>query len=423
MFYIERRITRTKNKTKLKNKTKKLKLKDMAQVSLNTSELKTFVNQIIENNRYIQEKGMMPVAINVEGDHGLGKTTVISQIADELNLDFVKINVAQLDELSDLVGFPIKEYQVSKTVNGQTKYKWVTEIEAEQAIKDPSIRLTGQKRTSYAPPEWIANKSNGGILLLDDYTRGSQIMMQACMDLIYTQEYYSWKLPKDWHIILTTNPDNGDYQVTSMDEAQKTRFISCKLKFDVDCWAKWAEDTNMDSRCINFTLKHPEIIGQKTNPRSITTFFNSISGFENFADHLPIVQMIGEGSIGPEATTLFTTFIHNKLDQLPHPKEIMDSGINSETAVNKLITTIGQKDSYRADIASILTTRIVNYSITFSKDNKIDDKYLEKVEKITTSDALTVDLKYMFIRNLMKDAKRKFQKLLLKTEILELTNK
>ena len=75
-------------------------------------------------------------------------------------------------------------------------------MEAERAIKDPNVRLTGLKRTSYAPPEWISGKSNGGILLLDDYTRGSQIMMQACMDLIYTQEYYSWKLPQDWHIVL-----------------------------------------------------------------------------------------------------------------------------------------------------------------------------------------------------------------------------
>lgn len=73
----------------------------MAQVSLNTAELKTFVKQIMDNNRYIQGKGMTPVAINVEGDHGLGKTTVISQIAKEEGLDFVKINVAQLDELSD----------------------------------------------------------------------------------------------------------------------------------------------------------------------------------------------------------------------------------------------------------------------------------------------------------------------------------
>jgi hypothetical protein len=322
-----------------------------------------------------------------------------------------------------IVGFPVKEFQISKTTSEGNKTKWVTEMEAERAIKDPTVKLTGLKRTTYAPPEWISGKSNGGILLLDDYTRGSQIMMQACMDLIYTQEYYSWKLPEDWHIVLTTNPDNGDYQVTSMDEAQKTRFISCQLKFDVDCWAKWAEEVSMDNRCINFVLKHPELIGDKTNPRSITTFFNSISGFENFADQLPMVQMIGEGSIGPEATTLFTTFIHNKLDQLPHPSEIMKDGITADTAVERLINVIGSKDNYRADIASILATRIVNYSVNFSKTNKIDDKYLEKVEKITTSDALSVDLKYMFIRNLMKDAKRKFQKLLLKEEILELTSK
>ena len=322
-----------------------------------------------------------------------------------------------------MVGFPIKEFQISKTVNGESKTKWVTEMEAERAIKDPTVKLTGVKRTTYCPPEWIADKKGGGILLLDDYTRGSQIMMQACMDLIYTQEYYSWKLPEDWTIILTTNPDNGDYQVTSMDDAQKTRFISCKLKFDVDCWAKWAEEADLDNRCINFVLKHSELIGNKTNPRSMTTFFNSIAGFENFADHLPIVQMIGEGSIGPEATTLFTTFIHNKLDQLPHPSEILDNKITSDTSVSRLIDVIGEGNNYRADIASILTTRIVNYSVNFSKTNKIDDKFIEKIEKITTSSALTVDLKYMFIRNLMKDAKRKFQQLLMNEEILDLTTK
>lgn len=395
----------------------------MAQVSLNTGELKLFIKQIIDNNRYIQQKGMTPVAINVEGEHGLGKTTVVSQIAKEEGLDFVKINVAQLDELSDLVGFPLKEFQISKAVDGINKTKWVTEIEAERAIKDPNVKFTGQRRTSYCPPEWIADKKGGGILLLDDYTRGSQIMMQACMDLIYTQEYYSWKLPEDWTIILTTNPDDGEYQVTSMDAAQKTRFISCNLKFDVNCWSKWAEETDMDSRCINFVLKHPEIIGSKTNPRSITTFFNSISGFKNFDEHLSMVQMIGEGSIGPEATTLFTTFIHNKLDLLPTPGDIMNENITADTSVAKLIDVIGSDNNYRSDIASIMVTRIVNYSINFSTTNKISDKFLEKLEKITTSNVLTIDLKYMFIRNLMSADKRKFQKLLLKEEILELTTK
>jgi hypothetical protein len=133
--------------------------------------------------------------------------------------------------------------------------------------------------------------------------------------------------------------------------------------------------------------------------------------------------MIGEGSIGPEATTLFTTFIHNKLDLLPSPQEIMSDKINTETSIERLEEVIGYGNSYRSDIASILATRIVNYTVNFAKENSISDKYLEKVEKIATSNVLTVDLKYMFIKNIMKDAKRKFQKLLLKESILDLTSK
>jgi midasin (ATPase involved in ribosome maturation) len=73
----------------------------MAQVNLNTKELKDFMRHMINNNREIQTRGLTPVAINIVGDHGLGKTTVIQQLAQEEGLDFVKINIAQLDELSD----------------------------------------------------------------------------------------------------------------------------------------------------------------------------------------------------------------------------------------------------------------------------------------------------------------------------------
>lgn len=41
------------------------------------------------------------------------------------------------------------------------------------------------------------------------------------MELVDRQTYISWSLPKDWHIMLTANPDNGDYMVNSIDTAQK----------------------------------------------------------------------------------------------------------------------------------------------------------------------------------------------------------
>ena len=44
---------------------------NMKQVLLNTEELKDFIKHIVNNNRYLQENGKTPVAVNIEGDSGL----------------------------------------------------------------------------------------------------------------------------------------------------------------------------------------------------------------------------------------------------------------------------------------------------------------------------------------------------------------
>ena len=78
---------------------------------LNVDELKDFLKHMITNNQYIQNEGKIPVAINIEGDAGLGKTSAIIQLGKELKMDVVKINLSQIEELGDLVGFPIKEFK------------------------------------------------------------------------------------------------------------------------------------------------------------------------------------------------------------------------------------------------------------------------------------------------------------------------
>ena len=391
----------------------------MAQVKLNSAELKDFIKHVINNNRFIQGQGKVPTALNVVGNAGLGKTTIVSNLAKEEGMQFVKINLAMIEELSDLVGFPVKEFQIGKDTSDGLKTKWVTEMEAELAVK-AGFKLTGARRTAYCAPEWISGKGESGILLLDDYTRADPRMIQACMDLINTQEYISWKLPKDWTIILTTNPDGGDYHVNSMDVAQTTRFISCDLKFDVDCWAQWAEETAMDGRCINFILKHPEVVTESTNPRAITTFFNAISSFEKFEDNLPMIQMIGEGSVGADMTSLFTLFINNKLDQLMSPKDIILHD-NEDYIVGTLKSTVGRGDDYRADIASIMSTRIVNFALAHFKTNPMKSEVIKRFEKLVVDEIFAIDLKYMIVRNLINGNKQKFQKLMLNDKVMEYT--
>lgn len=138
----------------------------MNQVKLNVDELKGFIKHMVNNNQAIQADGKVPVAINIEGDAGLGKTSAILQLGKELNMEVVKLNLSQLEELGDLVGFPIKEFQVK---NSEGKTLWITEQEIETA-NSKGYRVVA-KRMSHAAPEWIQGKGEGGFLILDDYTR------------------------------------------------------------------------------------------------------------------------------------------------------------------------------------------------------------------------------------------------------------
>ena len=422
----------------------------MGQVNLNATELKGFVNHIITNNRFLQKEGKQSVSVEVVGESGIGKTSTIVELAKENDLNFVKLNLAQIEELGDLVGFPVRQFQmyketkVSENKNDisytaaqraaassslakmpQAKTKkvglWVDELAVQEYLKN-GYKMTGKNRMSYCPPEWIADKKSGGILLLDDWNRADVRFIQACMELIDRQSYISWTLPQDWHIILTANPDNGDYMVNSVDSAQKTRYVTANLKFDVNVWAQWAEEAGVDSRCINFLLLNPELVTQETNARSITTFFNAISSFDNFEDNLSMIQMIGEGSVGDAFASMFTTFINNKLDKLVTPKDLLTHD-NETYILGELRSCIGKDDNYRADIASTLATRLGNYAIVYSNENKIVQKITDRLKALCTEDYFTNDLKYLIVRTIFNGNKKKFNKLMMIPEIVKMTMK
>jgi hypothetical protein len=389
----------------------------MSQVQLNVEELKDFIKHMVNNNQHIQAQGKVPVAINIEGDAGLGKTSAIMQLGKEMNMQVVKLNLSQLEELGDLVGFPVKEFEIQ---NAEGKTKWIGEAQVQMALQK-GFKVVA-KRMSHAAPEWIQGKGEGGFLVLDDYTRADHRFMQATMEILDRQEYVSWKLPKNWHFILTTNPDNGDYNVTSLDVAQKTRFVSVELKYDVNVWAKWAETAGIDGRCINFMLMNPELVTQRVNPRSVTTFFNAISSIPKFEDSLPIIQMIGEGSVGVDFSSMFTMFINNKLDRIISPEDIMTK--DEQYVMNALTNAVGQDDDFRADISSVISTRIINYSLVHAENKSVPDPMINRLVKLTTDcKAFTDDLRYFMIKEIVNGNKLKFSKLMMNNNVVKMAVK
>lgn len=383
----------------------------LADTSLNVDELKDVLKYFIRNNKYLQSQGKLPIAVQIEGDSGLGKTSVTIQVSEEENLpNFVKLNLAQIEELGDLVGFPIKQFELLRS-NGEKKY--FDENILQYMLSHSSEWIpTGEHRMSYCPPEWIAGKEGGGILLIDDWNRADMRFIQALMELIDRQQYISWKLPSNWHILLTSNPDNGEYLVSSMDSAQLTRFTTLTLKFDIDCWARWAEKHQIDNRCINFLLAHPELVkpGTGINARSVTNFFNAISSIPNFNKELPLIQMIGS-RLGKDSefVSLFILEINNNLDKIISPSDILFK--DEKYVLNKLKEAIGDRksDEYKAAVAAIIARRIINFTVYHANTNPIDKDVIDRLSKIVSEQVFTTDIAMNLVKEIYNSHPSKFK--------------
>jgi hypothetical protein len=168
---------------------------------------------------------------------------------------------------------------------------------------------------------------------------------------------------------------------------------------------------------------NPELVTQRVNPRSITTFFNSISSIQKFEDELPLIQMIGEGSVGPEFSSMFTMFINNKLDKIISPKDVV-SNPNEAYVIGALGTAVGTGDDFRADIASVIATRIVNYCLLQAETHSVGEPLIKRLVKLTTDcDAFTNDLKYFMVKEIVNGNKVKFAAMMRDNAVVKMTIK
>ena len=143
---------------------------------INLDEFKTIFKYIISNNKKLNDIGKNPITIGIEGSAGVGKTTIIQDIAHELGMTYVKLSLSQLEDVSEISGFPIKEYKVKIFNSDDTvTEKWVAAdiLPTFNTLPCGSYEFTNESRMAYAPPTWLPREENpnGVILNLDDYTR------------------------------------------------------------------------------------------------------------------------------------------------------------------------------------------------------------------------------------------------------------
>ena len=237
--------------------------------------------------------------------------------------------------------------------------------------------------------------------------------MQATMELIQNGKYISWNLPKNTTIVLSSNPDDGTYSVMAQDPAQRSRYINFPVKFSIEDWAQWAENREFDSRALNFAIAYAtelfESDNQAINARSYTMFADAISGINDWSNptNLAMILNIARGCFDDSDNTvgnLFSTFIANKLDNLVSPKDMLL--MNWEEVAPKIESAVYDNNKYRAAIASILQTRLLNYidyyfSISGSNASVVIDRLMNFIhckKKLFDDDIIFNILKHVCLK-------------------------
>lgn len=156
----------------------------MSANTISMSQVKNLINYTIDNNQKLEDESKTAIAIGIEANAGIGKTSIIKQIAEERGMGFTKVDLHMLDEAGDLIGFPMTEYEcqvLQRQTNEKGEQKivvlpktvWVNKKQLEEGPgANMKFKQTGKTRMGYAKPAWVPEyNEKGNILLLDDYVR------------------------------------------------------------------------------------------------------------------------------------------------------------------------------------------------------------------------------------------------------------
>lgn len=180
----------------------------MSNISVNITELK----QLLEAT---------PASHNIMlvGNHGIGKSEILSEYYGSLGMPVVALFLGQMSDPGDLIGLPCKDEK------------------------------TG--RTDFMPPYWFPTDGKPIVLFLDELNRARPEILQTVMDLALNRKLAGKLLPEGSRIISAVNA--GDqYQLTDLDPALVSRFNIVNFKPTAEEWLLWARKSGLDPRVVGF---------------------------------------------------------------------------------------------------------------------------------------------------------------------------
>ena len=260
------------------------------------------------------------VPVFLWGPPGIGKSSIVAQIAKEKKIAYIDLRLSLLDP-TDLRGIPFFNADSGEAV--------------------------------WAPASFLPDGSEKeGILFLDELNTAAPMVQASAYQLILDRKIGEYQLPDGWAIVAAGNRESDRGVVFRMAAPLANRFVHLEMEASVDDWKKWAVGAGIDPSIIAFISYRPDALftfGQgKDDSRSFATprtwaYVNEIIASEPEPD---LIMPLVSGAIGEDLAAAFLGF-KVVAGELPDLDGIMDGSVTAvptePTALHMLCTALAMR--------------------------------------------------------------------------------
>ena len=232
--------------------------------------------------------GKLP-PLMVWGAPGIGKSSILRSVAEELGIGFIDVRLAQREPV-DIRGLPVPDKETNSV-------KW------------------------FVSDDWPKDPNSKGILLFDEITAADRSLQVAAYELILDRRLGGlYTMPNGWYICAAGNRIEDAAVATTMSSALANRFLHVELHEDSELWIRWAMRSNINPTVIAFIRYRPKLLFRQKNenlergwpsPRSwerVSTMLEVLSGNE------ALLPRAVNGLVGNAAGTEFLAFRKTALE-------------------------------------------------------------------------------------------------------------
>lgn len=251
-------------------------------------------------------KMMTPVML--WGPPGIGKSSLIHQIAGELKCSVLDLRLAQL-EPTDLRGVPMPNRETDRAEWFLPAF-WPEVAKEETTREVTTTNAKGETKTETVKVPVGCCPAGPGIVFLDEIEKAPVSVKNASLQLVLDRAIGTYKLPDDWTILCAGNREEDGCFSAPLGAALANRMLHLEIEADVEAWAAWARENDVSEDIIGFLHFQPKYLYMQTEenafptPRSWSLASNLIQSVKTARERKELLT----ASVGKGAASEYTVW-------------------------------------------------------------------------------------------------------------------